>query len=78
MKMKQLEDSISLYIIFFPESFISQNHTRYNNILTFKLMIVLAVKVHRKTSDLCCTGTYISAEGKKRCLWICIFRSTNT
>lgn len=28
-------------------------------------MIVLAVKIHRETSDLCCTGTYISAEGKK-------------
>ena len=35
-----------------------------NNILIFKLMIVLAVKIHRETSDLRCTNTYISAEGK--------------
>lgn len=27
-------------------------------------MRVLAVKIHREISDLCCTGTYISAEGK--------------
>lgn len=41
-----------------------------NNILIIKLMIVLAVKIHRETSDLSCTGTYISAEGKND---VCVF-----
>lgn len=41
-------------------------------------MRVLAVKIHREASDLCCIGTYISAEGEKNDVCGCVLSGPQT
>lgn len=46
------------------ESFKGQIRARYNSILTFKLMIGLAVKIQCETYDFYSIGTYTGAREK--------------